>query len=233
MKFEKIMLENFSSYRGKHAIEFNINEQKPVTIIVGGSGFGKTSIFDAINWALYGSQYEEVLLSQSEKDITDYINETALKQATRSKEAVEMSCSLFFEHEGKHYRIEQEIVAKKTNDRISVTDRASSLYQHTSAGNFEKVTYTESFLNEILPSNVRDYFLFNGDRINKLSLPGSSKEIKDGIYRVVDLELLQNGTEHLKETAKKLRRNTSAVSVGEMAQIQAQYSSAYEDVETL
>lgn len=231
MKFEKLILENFSSYYGKHTIEFEASDSKPVTVIVGGSGFGKTSIFDAINWALYGSQYEPTLLLQNEKGITDYVNETALKQAVRAKEAVEMSCSLFFEHEGKHYRIEQEIVARKTNDRVAVADRASSIYEHTSAGNFERITYTESFLNEILPSNVRDYFLFNGDRINKLSLPGSSKEIRDGIYRVVDLELLQNGTEHLKETAKKLRKNTKDVSVGEMADIQEEYSSAYEDLE--
>jgi DNA sulfur modification protein DndD len=233
MRFEKLMLENFSSYYGKHTIEFNTTEQKPVTIIVGGSGFGKTSIFDAINWALYGIQYEPTLLSQSEKNITDYVNETALKQAERAKEHVEMSCSLFFEHEGKHYRIEQEIVAKKTGDHISITDRDSSIYENTTSGNFEKITYTESFLNEILPSNVRDYFLFNGDRINKLSLPGSSKEIRDGIYRVVDLELLQNGTDHLKETAKKLRKNTKDVSVGEMADIQEQFSAAIEDVELL
>lgn len=233
MKFEKIILENFSSYYGKHTIEFDTAEQKPVTVIVGGSGFGKTSIFDAINWALYGSQYEPILLSQSEKNITDYINETALKHAERTKEAVEMACSLFFEHEGKHYRIEQELVAKKTNDRILPTDRTSSLYEHTPSGNFEPVAYTESFLNEILPSNVRDYFLFNGDRINKLSLPGSSREIRDGIYRVVDLELLQNGTEHLKETAKRLRKNTKDVSIGEMADIQEQLSSAYEELESL
>lgn len=232
MKFEKIVLENFSSYYGKHTIEFNTTEQKPVTVIVGGSGFGKTSIFDAINWALYGSQYEAILLSQSEKNIIDYINETALKHAGRAKESADMACSLFFEHEGKHYRIEQELVAKKVKDRITPTDKASSLYEHTPTGNFEPIAYTESFLNEILPSNVRDYFLFNGDRINRLSLPGSSKEIRDGIYRVVDLELLQNGTEHLKETARRLRKNTKDVSVGEMADIQEQLSSAYEDLES-
>lgn len=226
-------MENFSSYYGKHTVEFHTSDKKPVTIIVGGSGFGKTSIFDAINWALYGSQYEPILQAHSQKSIVDYINETAIKQAARTNEAVEMACSLFFEHEGKHYRIEQAVVAKKNKDRILLTDRSSSLYQHTSSGNFEKIAYTESFLNEILPSNVRDYFLFNGDRINELSLPGSFKEIRDGIYRVVDLEILQNSIEHLKETAKKLRKNTKDVSVGEMAEIQEQFSSAHEDLESL
>jgi len=61
MKFEKLALENFSSYRGKHQIEFHTSTDKPVTIIVGGNGKGKTSIFDAINWALYGTLYESIL----------------------------------------------------------------------------------------------------------------------------------------------------------------------------
>lgn len=232
MKFEKLTLENFSSYFGKHTIEFHTSEQKPVTVIVGGSGNGKTSIFDALNWALYGDQYEPVLEVQSEKSITDYVNETALKEAASSGDGVEMACSLFFEHEGKHYRIQQAIFAKKNNDKVEIKDRTSVLHEYTPSGDFEGIPHVDLFLNEILPSNVRDYFLFNGDRINKLALPGSSKEIRDGIYRVVDLELLQNGTQHLLDAAKKFRRNTKDVSKGEIAEIQSQYTTAHEELET-
>ena len=100
MRFEKLILENFSSYHGTHTIEFNTTEAKPITVIVGKSGHGKTSIFDAINWALYGDQYEPVLLSQFSKSIKDYINETAFKNATHDDENVSMSFSLYFEQEG-------------------------------------------------------------------------------------------------------------------------------------
>jgi DNA sulfur modification protein DndD len=233
MKFEKLILENFSSYYGKHTFEFQTTEQKPVTVIVGSSGGGKTSVFDALNWALYGSQYEPILEEQSEKRITDYVNETALKDALLSGDGVEMACSLFFEHEGKRYRIQQAIFVKQNKERIEITDRTSALNEYTPSGNFTNIGHIDLFLNEILPSNVRDYFLFNGDRINKLSLPGSSKEIRDGIYRVVDLELLQNGIQHLLDTAKKFRRNTKDVSQGEMAEIQNQYTIAHEDLEAL
>jgi len=233
MKFEKLTLENFSSYYGKHTIEFRTSEQKPMTVIVGGSGNGKTSIFDAINWALYGSQYEPVLEEQNEKSITDYVNETALRDTAQSGDGVEMACSLFFEHEGKHYRIQQAIFAKQNKDKIEISDRTSALHEYSPSGNFTDIPHVELFLNEILPSNVRDYFLFNGDRINRLALPGSSKEIRDGIYRVVDLELLQNGVQHLLDAAKKFRRNTKEVSKGEVAEVQGQYTTAHEDLETL
>ena len=231
MKFEKLILENFSSYYDKHTIEFHTSKDKPVAIVVGGSGYGKTSIFDALNWALYGSQYETVLEEQYEKSIADYVNETAIKKAAKSGEFVEMACTLHFEHEGKHYRIQQAISAKQNKDKVEVTDHMSTLYETTLTGNHQEIGHVDLFLNEILPSNVRDYFLFNGDRINELALPGSSKEIRDGIYRVVDLELLQNGMEHLKDTARKFRRNTKESSKGEMADIETQFSAAHDSLE--
>ena len=233
MRFEKLILENFSSYFGKHTIEFNTSEQKPVAIIVGGSGNGKTSIFDAINWSLYGSQYELTLQELNEKTIADYVNETALKKSGKSGDFVEMACTLFFEHESKHYRIQQAVSAQQNKEKVEISDHISALYEYTLTGNYQEIGHVDLFLNEILPSNVRDYFLFNGDRINKLALPGSSKEIRDGIYRVVDLELLQNGTDHLKDAAKKFRRNTKDASKGEVAEIETQFSAAHDALEDL
>ncbi len=232
MRFEKLILENFSSYYKKHQIDFLTTNEKPVIIIVGGGGKGKTSIFDALNWALYGKQYELVLKNESQKNITDYLNETALQEATQSGYSVEMACTLFFEHEGKHYRIQQSIVAKQDDKKIEITDQMSTLFEFSITGNSNEITNIDSFLNEILPSNVRDYFLFNGDRINRLALPGSSEEIRDGIYRVVDLELLQNGAEHLREAAKTFRKGAKDLSVGEVADIENKYSDAYEELDS-
>jgi DNA sulfur modification protein DndD len=233
MKFKKLLLENFASYYGKHSIEFHTESEKPVTIIVGGGGKGKTSIFDAINWALYGAQYEPEMKRELEKKITDYINVTALKVADTINASVEMACTLFFDHENKNYRIQQAICAKSNNHVVEITDRTSILYEISPNGNGTEITYIDSFLNEILPSNVRDYFLFNGDRIKHLAMPGSSEEIRDGIYRVVDLELLQKGAEHLREAAKKFRKQAKDLSVGEVKEIEDAYSTAYEDLDKL
>ncbi len=231
MRFEKIIIENFASFFGKHVIEFNSSKEKPITVIIGGSGKGKTSIFDALNWALYGTQYEPVLVKESQKALIDFANETAFTEAIKNNTSFEMSCSLYFEHEEKRYRIQQEICFMQVNGRRQITDQACSLIQFQSNGNVVEIYHIESFLNEILPNNVRDYFLFNGDRINRLALPGSSQEIKDGIYRVVDLELLQNGVAHLTEIAKKFRKQAKDSSYGEMAEIESQYTTTFEELE--
>jgi len=120
--------------------------------------------------------------------------------------------------------------SKKNSKRM---DRAASLIEFHESGNTSEIYYIDSFLDEILPSNVRDYFLFNGDRINKLALPGASKEIQEGIYRVVDLELLQNGIIHLNDIAKKYRKLAKDVSEGDLAQIETQYTQAFNDLEEI
>jgi DNA sulfur modification protein DndD len=233
MRFEKLVLENFSSYYGKHVLELHTTDKKPVAIIIGGGGKGKTSIFDALNWALYGVAYETTLEIEEQKGIVDYVNESALYDAIQSNSSVEMACSLYFEHENKHYRIQQAICVKQENGTLEISDRTSALHEYSSTGNLSTIPRIDLFLNEILPNNVRDYFLFNGDRINRLSLPGSSEEIRDGIYRVVDLELLQNGTTHLLEVAKKFRRYAKDSSVGEVAEIESQYFAAHEQYDEL
>lgn len=233
MKIEKLILENFSSYYGKHEFAFNTTPEKPVTVIIGKSGAGKTSIFDAINWALYGKSYEPDLKERDQIEIQQYVNETAMSEAKENGHGVEMACTLFFEYEGRHYRIQQAIMVTPNKDGSEITDRTTSLYEHSRSGNLTQIGQIEAFLNEILPGNVRDYFFFNGDRIEKLALKGSSTQIRDGIYRVVDLELLQNGMNHLEDVAKRFRKKAKAASSGEMKDIETRYEKEHDDLSLL
>jgi DNA sulfur modification protein DndD len=233
MRFKSLELENFSSYYGKHKVVFNTSKEKPITIIVGGSGEGKTSIFDGLNWGLFGDLYESTLKDESQKEILDYVNVSALGIAKKNDEAVEMSSTVNFEHENYEYRVQHAICVMPRGDKKEITDKSAVLYKVHPNGNAERIANIESFLNEILPNNVRDYFLFNGDRINKLAMPGSSGEIRDGIYRVVDLEILQNGYDHLEAVARKYRKEAVSNARGEMANIEEKYERAYQELDNL
>jgi DNA sulfur modification protein DndD len=107
MLFERIELINFASYYGEHSIDLETTKEKPVVVVIGGTGYGKTSIFDAINWALYGGEYERNLIQRRQRTIEDYVNQKALKEASKKGEPVEMSCTVYFEHEGFHYYIQR------------------------------------------------------------------------------------------------------------------------------
>lgn len=54
MQITKLVLDNFSSYEGKTVFDFTVDKNKPIVLIGGLNGAGKTSIFTAIKIALYG-----------------------------------------------------------------------------------------------------------------------------------------------------------------------------------
>ena len=237
MKLQRIEIENFSSYYGKNEpIELSTNAERPLIIFVGKTGFGKTSMFDAINWALYGEEFEKDVEQTKERTILDYVNETALSEAARASKRLSMTVTLFFEHqrdqEPREYYITQTlVVAPYKQDNGTVTpkavDRTTSLLREiTPQGDHVTIPYTRTFLDEILPNNVKSYFLFDGDRIHNLAKPGNSQEVQDAIYRVVDLEIIRNAAEHLSDAALEYGRRAAKSAEGELAQVEKQYHQA-------
>jgi len=50
-------INNIRSYAGMNKLEFATSGEKNVTLIHGVNGAGKTSLFIALNWALFGGQF--------------------------------------------------------------------------------------------------------------------------------------------------------------------------------
>jgi DNA sulfur modification protein DndD len=205
MIFTKLELKNFRSYFGSHTIEFSSNADRPVTVIVGKNGHGKTTIFDGLCWCLYGEQY----LRQEKIDLLTIPNENAVKVG----DDFTVECRLEFTHDDVTYRMRRQFACRgeqggRSNERAAkITSLVkTALKKVRSDGTVVPVSEFTSFINEILPSNVRSYFLFNGDRIDHFSTPEASSIIKDGIYRVVDLELVQDGVKHLRKEYKYYTR---------------------------
>lgn len=76
MKICKLKLNNFSSYEGNITIDFRTKKNRPIVLIGGQNGAGKTSIFEAIKIALYGPLAFGYIGSNSfyTKKIINYIN---------------------------------------------------------------------------------------------------------------------------------------------------------------
>lgn len=238
MRFERLEIENFASYYGEHSLSLSCTDDKPVVVVLGRNGYGKTSLFDALSWALYGMDYESQLRERRERDIADYLNSRALREAAADDKSLEMSSTVYFEHEGVHYYITQSLRARPTRDasgtvKTSLVDRFTALNEISHDGNHKQLDYSSIFMDEILPNNVKDYFLFDGDRIYNLSNPGSSKEVRNAIYRVVDLELISNAVGHLNSVAKEYGRSAQREASDELGDVKARLLAAQEDREKL
>ena len=94
MRPKKLTLSAWGPYRDKQEIDFEAFAAKGIFLITGATGAGKTTIFDAITYALYGA------LSGDERDKE--------RSSVRSDFAEAMTptyVELIMEHGGKEYRI--------------------------------------------------------------------------------------------------------------------------------
>lgn len=102
MKPTKLVMQAFGSYAEQTEIDFTQFEEKGLFLICGDTGAGKTTIFDAISYALYGEA------SGSYRDTKNLKSEYVDKK-------VESFVDFYFTHQGKDYHVCRKPSFKYTN----------------------------------------------------------------------------------------------------------------------
>jgi DNA sulfur modification protein DndD len=204
MKLERITIENFRQYFGKQRVDFARDDQKRVTVIHGINGAGKTSFFLAINWCLYGKSVDNIKVVDN---VGQLISKEAVSQAAIS-DTVRTSVDLAFLHNGERYLVKRTLQGVKQEDgTIKTEDTDSFTMMRTRAdGQAERINNPIGTMNSILPANVREYFLFDGEKIDNFAKPEAAAQVKQAIYLVLKLEILERSRRHLEAVAAEYRK---------------------------
>ena len=140
MKPTKLILSAFGPYKGlSNEIDFEQFEEKGLFLISGDTGAGKTTLFDAICFALYGTT------SGSFKDTknlrSDYADEN-------TESFVEFS----FSHQGKNYRIirKPEYERKKKRGEGVISEKGSAVFYEEGKDPIEGITKVNDKVKELL-----------------------------------------------------------------------------------
>jgi DNA sulfur modification protein DndD len=200
MKLYRLSVENFRQYYRQHSLEFAREEQHRVTVIHGINGAGKTTLFLAMNWCLYG---KEVI----DQDVIDLVSKEAQRQAQMGT-LIRTAVQLTFTHEGQRYIVSRAIEGIKQHDEtLSLYNAEEFVIERIGPdGQAKRVDSSLAVINAILPSNVRNYFLFNGERIDEFAKPSAKNDVRDAIYLVLRLEVLDRARKHLDDVAREYRK---------------------------
>jgi DNA sulfur modification protein DndD len=186
---QRLTLADFRQFRGEHQVEFAHDPIKNVTVITGVNGAGKTALFYALNWVLYGeaSALPGVL-----------INKAALAEPSPRAWA-----QLQFMHEGSEYAARRDLVRTPAG-----AEREDSflLQRLEAGGRVQRVPDPDARVNVILPRDARRYFFFDGERIDEMSRPGHEREVQDAVRSVLKLKALERAAEHLQDVAREYSR---------------------------
>jgi len=223
MKLERITLENFRQYYGRQRLTFSKDPQRNVTVIHGVNGSGKTSLFLAINWCLYG---------EGVSNVGELISKEAISRA-QPGETVQTLVELTFTHNGERFLVSRRLSGVKQPDgSIAIGDQDDfTMMRIQLDGQAKRVNNPIGTMNAILPSNVRTYFLFDGEKIDNFAKPEASDEVRYAIYNVLKLEVLTRGRKHLEDVAAEYRRELKRVSTGELRDLVEREEKAREERE--
>ena len=194
MKLEYLKLNNFRQYYGEQTIHFACDSPRHVTVIRGINGAGKTSLFTALNWCLYGENSDEMGELVSKRAVTENTG------------IVETSIELGFRHEGTQY------VAKRKREGFlfqqeirAESEETFSLSQIGIDGQFKPIENPNWKIGSILPADVRAYFFFDGEKIDNFARPGHEEEVQKAVRTVLKIEAIDRAKTHLEKVARDYR----------------------------
>jgi DNA sulfur modification protein DndD len=212
---ERLRLIDFRCYSGTVDIAFSIDSQLNTTIIQGTNGAGKTSILQALDFALYG---RNVLTKDSPP-----INTTSLR-AAREHEPAKTAVILNFRDSGNRYTLSRSLKGFLRNGKFfySTQDDDVSVTFTKPDGNTERDPFPDQTIQRMLPSPIRTFFLFDGDRIADFTKPGRDRDdkISGAVNDVLHIESLSRAVEHTRKIATEKRRGldrTGAPSVDKVS----------------
>ncbi len=235
MIFLELVLQNFGPYSGKQVINLNpkIDEEnsRPIILLGGMNGGGKTTLMDAIRLALYGQRAQ-----CSTRGNLSYVD--FLTQCVNSKtDPVEKTrIELVFEHIENDKPIKYRVVRtweknpKDGKDHLGILD----IHQNDEWLDTGLVNIWDEYIENLLPLGISSLFLFDGEQVKELAEQETPPQIVVEAIRgllgleladklAVDLDILVN---------RKLKEVGSSKDLANLEEIETRLTQQQEDYRT-
>ena len=205
MKLSYITLKNFRAYYGEQTLSFTTDDHRHVTVIHGANGAGKTSLFVAFNWCLYGNEFVRSKFG----NIGKLANRRALADNENSETLVEIG----FTYRGAQY-CAKRVMSGNGNGVFSL--------KSTNTFGLERELQNEDAserIKSIIPENVSVHFFFDGEQIYNFTKPENEEEVKNAVRNVLRIEEIGRGMNHLADIAAEYRKELRHKSTGDLKKL--------------
>lgn len=185
MILDSLVLENVGTFRGKNEIQLTpTSPKKPVVLIGGLNGAGKTTILEAIHLALYGSLSPGRGRRSGSYD--SYLR-SLIHQGVPPSEgaAVELTFHVFQQGVKHSYRIRRRWQGGGAALREFVLVWVDGKFEDALASTWSE--YVETFI----PRGIADLFFFDGEQIEALAdLEQSQHVLQSALAALLGLDLI-------------------------------------------
>lgn len=193
MKIEQINLKNYRQYRDV-TIVFSTSDDESLTVIEGANGAGKTNLLNAVTWCLYG---REKHLEKKYKGLP-LINTATLGELESGKRCGVEVKILMRGRDGKKITVvrSQEFQKLKGHQLQEIGNLKFRVFEQVG----KEVVSVEDpgyKIGGLIPESIEEYFFFDGEKLNEYFRSTSGEKIRDAVFKISQLGLLENAIKHL------------------------------------
>jgi DNA sulfur modification protein DndD len=196
MKFNKLTIENYKSFRFPTAINFpQSSEGKSIFLVGGMNGAGKTSVMEGVNICLYGAKTDFLYKYINRKELAKgnaFVSfELELETDDHDTLLINRSWSAGATDNPKHKDLTEKLVVVKNGKRVSVQNK--ELFQ--------------DFINSTIPKGITQFFFFDGEKIQEIAADDHSEvRLKSSLEAALGIQYitrLANDVLYLKQEERK------------------------------
>jgi DNA sulfur modification protein DndD len=205
MLIKRLKVENYKTYSNLD-IDLDVKEDRPIILIGGENGGGKTTFFEAINGALYG------LTINSEQKFKELVN-AGVANYQSSKISLEIHFSGKVLHEEQQYLLSRTYMLNSEGKPVESVrlNMSGSIFQYGTATPIalrqEQEAQVSKIIKANLPKELSRYFLFDAmEAGNLLKEDQLNRVIRENIENVMGF----NKYLQLAKTAQTLVENHTA-----------------------
>ena len=197
MMIKKLQLTDFGIYAGVNTFDFSL--ERPIVLIGGMNGRGKTTFLEAIVLSLYGNN-STIFKESRYKSYGQYLRSLVNRDSWTQQASVELT---FVVNDGitTEYTIHREWDAKcKTvSEVIDVSE--NGIYNKFLTENWSM------FIENIVPIALADFYFFDGEKIADLALDEKNTQLRDSIRAMLGLNVLDVLRNDLNKTLRRRSAN--------------------------
>jgi len=211
MRIESIKLFNYRQFK-ELCINFKKQKENDLHILIGKNGTGKTNLLNAINWCLYG---EESHLSKKSK-LLPILNLNSIDETEPDKD-IKVCVEVQFNTGGNKYIVftRKSVYRKYENEKNPIhqkTEFEACIVDEKGNSNLLEEEDAILYVERSVPNRIRDFFFFDGERLDNYFRRATAQNIRNAIFVISQIELLENKVERkLEEILKELRREAGKI----------------------
>ena len=233
MIFLELVLENFGPYCGRQVINLEPNDNevpRPIILVGGMNGGGKTTFMDAIRLALYGHRAQ--CSTRGNLSYQDFLNQCVNShKSPTEKTRVELA----FEHIENDKPVKYRIVRtweknpKDGKDNLGILD----IGENDEWLDTGLVNIWDEYIENLLPLGISNLFLFDGEQVKELAEQEQPPYIVvEAIRALLGLELAERLTVDLEILVNRKRKELADTKeLANLEEIEKQLTQLQEECE--